>query len=272
MGVATGAGRGIGRACAERLATQVDTLVLVDRDPDGLSDAAAALGDLTMVISADLDVTDGDAVHALAGEIGAMGSLRGIAHAAGISPTMADWRRVLHVDLVGTAILIDALTPFVEPGTAAVCFASMASQLMLATGDPVVDPVLDDPLHPEFLDRMRAAVGDNLEDTGFAYSWAKRGVQRLVRRESLRWGPLGGRICSVSPGMIDTPQGRQEAASQPAMAAMLEITPLRREGEASEIAALVAFLVSDEASFMTGCDVLIDGGVCAAVEAMAQAG
>jgi NAD(P)-dependent dehydrogenase (short-subunit alcohol dehydrogenase family) len=262
----------MGRACAQRLATQVDTLVLIDRDPDGLSDAAEALSAVTNVISADLDVTEADAVHALAGEIGAMGSLRGVAHAAGISPTMADWRRILHVDLVGSAILIDALTPFVRPGTAAVCFASMASQLMLATGDPVVDPILDDPLDYEFLDRMRAAVGDNLEDTGFAYSWAKRGVQRLVRREALRWGPLGGRICSISPGMINTPQGRQEAESQPAMATMLEITPLQREGESIEIAAVVAFLVSDEASFMTGCDVLVDGGVCAAVEAMTRAG
>src|SRR5688572_5182129 len=105
VGVVTGAGRGMGRACAVRLAGQVDTLVLVDRDPDGLANAADALDDATKVISADLDVTDADAVHALAGDIGAMGSLRGIAHAAGISPTMADWRRVLHVDLVGTAIL-----------------------------------------------------------------------------------------------------------------------------------------------------------------------
>jgi NAD(P)-dependent dehydrogenase (short-subunit alcohol dehydrogenase family) len=66
--------------------------------------------------------------------------------------------------------------------------------------------------------------------------------------------------------MIDTPQGRQEAAAQPAMAVLLEHTPLGREGTAEELAAVVAFLVSDAASFLTGTDVLVDGGVCAAIE------
>jgi NAD(P)-dependent dehydrogenase (short-subunit alcohol dehydrogenase family) len=68
--------------------------------------------------------------------------------------------------------------------------------------------------------------------------------------------------------MIDTPQGRQEAAAQPAMAVLLEHTPLRREGVDRELAAVVAFLCGPEASFMTGCDVLVDGGCVAGVEAM----
>ena len=191
--------------------------------------------------------------------------MRAVAHAAGISPTMADWRRVLHVDLVGTALLLEALTPLVVKGTAAVCFASMASQLMVGADRPAVDAVLDDPLHHDFEDRLCAAIGAELEHPGIAYGWAKRGVQRLVRRTAVRWGPAGGRISSISPGMIDTPQGRQEAAAQPAMALLLQQTPLGREGEAVEIARVVAFLCSDAASFLTGTDILVDGGVCAAV-------
>ena len=101
-----------------------------------------------------------------------------------------------------------------------------------------------------------------------AYAWAKRGVQRLVRREAAQLGPLGARICSVSPGLIDTPMGRREFEQQPMMKVLEDMTPLRRTGRAEELAAVVAFLVSDEASFVTGIDVLVDGGVCAAVDAL----
>jgi NAD(P)-dependent dehydrogenase (short-subunit alcohol dehydrogenase family) len=271
IALVTGAARGMGRACAVRLAPTVDTLLIVDRDEAGLADAAAALTDQTRnVVSVALDVTNRAALEGLAARVSALGALRSVAHAAGISPTMADWRRVLEVDLVGSAQLVDVLTPLVTDGTAMVCFASMASHLMIPLADPTADAVLDDPLHPQFLDRIHAAVGSVIEDSGFAYGWAKRGVQRLVRRTALEWGPRGARIVSVSPGMIDTPQGRQEAAAQPLMASLLERSPIRREGRAEEVAAVVAFLCSDDASFVTGCDLLVDGGVCAAVEGMTR--
>jgi NAD(P)-dependent dehydrogenase (short-subunit alcohol dehydrogenase family) len=153
----------------------------------------------------------------------------------------------------------------VEVGTAAVCFASMAA-LLVRDAAPEVDAVLDEPLAPGFLDELHAAAGPGLEEPGTAYAWAKRGVQRLVGRTAIDWGRRGGRICSISPGMIDTPMGRQEFAAQPVMAVLLEQTPLGREGTADEVAAVASFLLSDEASFVTGVDVLVDGGACAAVE------
>lgn len=76
-------------------------------------------------------------------------------------------------------------------------------------------------------------------------------------------GEKGARITSISPGTINTPMGRQEASQQEQMKMMLEITPLRREGEASEIATAVEFLLSDSASYITGIDLRVDGGTIA---------
>jgi NAD(P)-dependent dehydrogenase (short-subunit alcohol dehydrogenase family) len=178
---------------------------------------------------------------------------------------MADWRRVLTVDLVGTALLTDALWPVATSVTALVCFASMAPLLLPGEVDPDLDAALDDPLDPEFLDRIRAVGGPAVEDPGMAYAWAKRGVHRLVRREAVRFGRVGARICSVSPGIIDTPMGRQEAAARPTNDILVGLTPLGREGRAEEVAAAAAFLLSEAASFVNGIDLLVDGGVVAAL-------
>lgn len=215
------------------------------------------------------DISDRESLGRLADRITQTGTLRAVAHAAGISPTMADWRSVLTVDLVGTALLCDTLRPLAAPGTATVCFASMAP--LLATTELAADvaAILDDPLDEQFTSRLRDATGPTVEDSGIAYSWAKLGIHRLVRAEAVRLGPSGARICSVSPGIIDTPQGRQEAASHPTMERLVGLTPLRRTGQPEEVAAVVAFLLSDEASFVNGTDILIDGGVVAAVRGQA---
>lgn len=267
VGVVTGAGRGMGLACARKIAPTVDTLVLVDRDVDGLDSVAQELRGQVEIVPLGIDVSDRDAVASLV-QVAEHGSLSAISHAAGVSPTMASWRAIFEVDLVGTALVIDALTPLVGPGTAAVCFASMAGHFAVMNPNPAGESALDDPLDPSFLEKIAEAFGPSIEDPGQAYSWAKCGVHRLVQRVAVGWGRKQARICSISPGMIDTPQGRQEAAAQPAMAVLLEHTPLGREGTAEELAAVVAFLVSDAASFITGTDVLVDGGVCAAVKGM----
>ena len=216
VGIATGAGRGMGLECARRLTGAVDRLLLVDRDEAAVVEAArdlTAAGAVTVVEPFVVDITDRAGVARLATRVRELGTLRAVAHAAGISPSMADWRRILTVDLVGTALLAEALRPLATAGTATVNFASMAAYLGGVTPDPEAAAILADPLDAKFLDRLRDAVGPSLEDPGIAYSWAKHGVHVFVQQEAVRIGPLGARVCSVSPGIIDTPQGRQEEAS-----------------------------------------------------------
>jgi NAD(P)-dependent dehydrogenase (short-subunit alcohol dehydrogenase family) len=202
-------------------------------------------------------VSDVGAVAAIVEHVREMGTFRTLVHAAGISPTMANARRVFEVDLVGTQILLDAFEPLVQPGSSAVCFASSSAHfLTLGERDTALDALIEDPMAEGFLDRVAAV----FDDSGLAYAWAKRGVIRSVARSSIAWARRGGRVNSVSPGLIDTDMNRQEFEHQPIMRTILDNTPIARLGLPAEVADVVAFLVSDQASFISGTDVLIDGG------------
>src|SRR3954447_24428167 len=111
VGVVTGAASGMGRACVDRLRQVADTIVAVDLKEPQFNDRAS--GD---VVGVACDVTDPDAVRALADRVRELGSFRALAHAAGISPTMADARRVFEVDLIGTEHVLRAFEPLVVPG------------------------------------------------------------------------------------------------------------------------------------------------------------
>jgi NAD(P)-dependent dehydrogenase (short-subunit alcohol dehydrogenase family) len=274
--VVTGAASGMGRAAARRLLQPGGVMVLVDLDEEKLDsvradivEAADGPGAVETFVA---DVTDDVALGRLAARVRDLGSFRTLAHAAGISPAMGEWWPMIHVDLVGTARILQALLPLAVPGTVAVCWASNSAHMgPVPAGDPRLDAVLDDPLAADFQARLETAL-DGRWDTPIgsseAYGWAKRGVIRLVRREARAWGARGGRLLSISPGIINTPMSRKELEKQPTMQLMLDNTPVPRMGAPSEVADLVAFLVSDAAGYLTGTDILIDGGVSATIGEM----
>jgi NAD(P)-dependent dehydrogenase (short-subunit alcohol dehydrogenase family) len=250
VGVVTGASSGMGRACVERLRGTVDQLVAVDlNEPDQEG-----------VVAVTCDISDPAAVQALADRVAELGPFRALAHAAGLSPTMAGSRRVIEVNLLGTIGLLEAFEPLVVEGSAAVCFSSSAGYLPLELLGEEIAALVHETSADDFLDRAEAL----LPDSGLGYAFSKNGVQREAAKAAVRWGPKGGRVVSLSPGLIDTPMGRQEFAHQPIMQEMLDRTPLGREGTAEEIANAVAFLLSDEASYISGIDLLVDGAQGAA--------
>jgi NAD(P)-dependent dehydrogenase (short-subunit alcohol dehydrogenase family) len=199
------------------------------------------------------DVTDPDSLRALADRVDRLDSL---VVTAGVSPTMADARTILDIDLAGTARALDAFEPVAGDGTVAVCLASMAAHL--ATWPTATAAVLDRPLDVDGL-------ADLTDDPATAYLLAKYGVVRLVRHRAAAWARRGARIVSVSPGVVATPMGHREMASGNGTTEMAEASALGRPARPEEVAAVVAFVCSPAASYLTGSDVLVDGGAVAAV-------
>jgi NAD(P)-dependent dehydrogenase (short-subunit alcohol dehydrogenase family) len=229
-------------------------LLVVDRNLDSVTTLADELGG--DVKAAACDITDADQVASV---VDATGTLGALVLTAGLSPNMGSGRTILEVNLQGTDRVVQSFESILQPGSAALCFASMAAYQIPA--DPAVHAILDRPDSRSMVDDLEAL--GLVEHSGLAYAVSKRGVVRLVERRAGVWGAQGARLLSLSPGIIDTPMGRLEDAHEPAMAGMVATSALRREGRPEEIAAVAAFLVSPDASFMTGVDVLVDGGVVA---------
>ena len=173
-------------------------------------------------------------------------------------------------------MLMDALEPVLARGSVVIPVASLAGHLMPAI--PEVDALLIDPLGAGFMDGMAAAieamVGDNSPAGmgGISYSLSKRGVLLLTVRKATEGGPRGVRVVSISPGVIQTPMGLRENEQTPGAADTMKAAPLGRIGTAMDIAMTARFLCSDEAGYITGSDIRVDGGATSALTMPARNG
>ena len=240
----TGASSGIGRGAAIRLANEGARVVLIGRRRQQLDEVAGECG--SNGVPLELDVTDGAAVATVLSEaLAENGRPDVVVHAAGITVLGAlhelsepEWDRQMNTNVKSIYYLNRALWPAMEPeGGAVVMVASTAS--------------------------FAAFPHDA------AYVASKGAVLALTKAMALDGAPFGIRVNAVCPGFILTPnlQGYFDGQPDPAAAAQgaAAAAPLARMGSPEDIAGAVAFLASDDAAFITGTSLLVDGGLLARV-------
>ncbi|OBK19710.1 short-chain dehydrogenase [Mycobacterium asiaticum] len=255
----------MGQAIARRLGSS-KTVLLADNNEAVLASVAQSLAaDGYHVESRQVDVASRDSVHALAKFAASLGNVTQLAHTAGLSPAQASAEAILAVDLLGVALVLEEFGEVIAPGGAGVVIASMAGHLFPPLTADQEKALAHHP--PEAL--LTLDFLSNVTEPNFAYPIAKQANQIRVRGASSHWGRRGARINSLSPGIISTPMGQQELASPvgDGMRAMIAMSGTGRIGTPDDIAAATAFLLGPDATFITGTDLLVDGGVTAALKA-----
>jgi len=268
--VVIGAG-GMGAAIARRLAPGRH-VVLADCNAVALRSVARAMVDEGYdTVAHVIDVTDPSSVTDVANAAADRGPVAAVAHTAGVSPARASVSDILRVDLLGTAHVLDAFGDVIAPHGAGVIIASMAGTILGGELNNEDANLLATTPAEQLLDVLviRALLdsdGGIADGRSMAYGIAKRGNQIRVQAAASQWGARGARINSISPGVISTAMGRAELADPATgemISALISSSPAGRVGTVGDIAAIAEFLLSAGAGFITGTDVLADGGVVA---------
>jgi NAD(P)-dependent dehydrogenase (short-subunit alcohol dehydrogenase family) len=249
VAVVTGAAAGIGAATAIEFARRGDRLVLVDRDAEGLAATAAAIrdagGDARTIVA---DVADraaaGKAAAGIAadwGHIDVLATCAGVGTIGGgtvVTLEEADWQRIFDINVLGTVNWMKAVLPtMIDQGRGAI--VTVASQLAFNSGG-----------------------------NSAAYIASKGAIVSLTKTSAVDFAKTGVRINAVAPAVIDTAMSRTSRDTSPDPAAMqawrLARHPVGRIGTVEEAASAICYLASDEASFITGAVLAVDGGWTAA--------
>lgn len=254
--VITGGAGGIGSACARALKDYF--LIITDYSKETVDKTVAELTSAGYrAVGFPCDITDKESVDSLKKFTVEQGELKGLVHTAGVSGTIGDPKKVFSINLVATDIIVNAFYDIVQQNSVVVLLSSMMGHTIPA--NPVYDEALRNPQHENSLSVVEPFVNNNADTM---YNFSKRGVMLLCKDNAMRFGRNGARILTVSPGVILTPMAKKALEEHPeTMSKMLAINPTGRNGLPEDIANLVKFLISDEASFITGTDIAIDGGV-----------
>jgi meso-butanediol dehydrogenase/(S,S)-butanediol dehydrogenase/diacetyl reductase len=237
--IVTGAGTGIGAATVERFVEEGAKVVIVGRRLQNLEEVASPLpADQIMLLPA--DVSDENVVEDLVAKVIAkFGRIDIVVNNAAIflpgpagNVTTEDWRLVLAINLDGVFFVTRATIPH-----------------LIKTGGSIIN--------------VASASGLGADWNAAAYDTAKGAVVNFTRSVALDYGRSGIRINSVCPSLIDTPMAAGVKASADLLAKFEERIPFGRIGQPAEVAAAIAFLASEDASFVHGVNLPVDGGLAA---------
>jgi len=261
--VVIGAGS-IGQAIARRVSAGKHVL-LADLRLENAEAAAKVLSDAGFEVStATVDVSSRTSVHKLAETATGIGSVTGVIHAAGVSPTQASPDMILKVDLYGTALVLEEFGNVIAHGGAGVVIASQSGHRL-----PALTPEQNKALATTPTDELLSLPmlkPDQVTDPLNAYQIAKRGNSLRVMAEAVRWGKRGARVNTISPGIIFTPLARDELNGPrgEGYRRMIDLCAAGRGGTPDEVGSVGALLMGPDGTFITGSDFLMDGGVTAA--------
>ena len=260
--VVIGAGS-MGQAIARRVGAGRHVL-LASRREDSAEAAGQAFRDAGFETStATVDVSNRESVISLARTAAGLGPVTRLVHAAGVSPSQASPETILRVDLYGTALVLEEFGDVIAAGGSGVVVASQSGHILPAlTADqerqlavtPAEDLLYLPMLQPE-----------HVSDSLHAYQLSKRANALRVRAEAVRWAQRGARINAISPGIIISPTARDEmnGPNGDEFRALIHGCPVGRAGTPDEVATVGALLLGRDGAFITGSDILMDGGLTA---------
>lgn len=260
ISVLVGAGS-IGLAIARRVGVGKIT-VLADYSLENAQSAAKTMEDAgfeTRTIRTDLGSKE-DILELVKFATG-LGPVKHLINAAGVSPSQAPVEKILQVDLYGTSVLMEEFGKVIAEGGSGVFISSQSGHrlpaLSLEENEALATAPVDELLKLPFI----AAITDTLK----AYQYSKRCNVLRVAGEACKWGRRDATINTISPGIIITPLANDELHGPRAEGylKMIAGAPAKRAGTPDEVGDLAEFLMSSRGRFITGTDILIDGGTTA---------
>jgi NAD(P)-dependent dehydrogenase (short-subunit alcohol dehydrogenase family) len=265
VSVITGGAGGMGLAAA-KIVGRHHTVVICDVNRQRLDSAAMELANSDIECEAIVcDITDQKSVTDLVAAASTVGPIAAVIHTAGVSPSMGAADLIMRINALGTLNINEAFLPVARDGFAIINIASMAAHMLPAALLPTKRFAYALRNQDVFMRKMMSVckIAPERLRPGMSYSLSKSFVMWYCRSQAARFGRQGARILSVSPGSFDTAMGRLE--EQSGAGAMVDYAALRRFGRPEEIAELLAFCASEKASYLTGVDILCDGGVVASM-------